>query len=147
MGFSPIITLLPENMARKGVIFVSGEAGPECTRCKLRRVCIENLKPGHVYRVVRARRMTHKCPIYGTVRVVEVEEAEFEVAVEPRLAMPGAIIKYRPIKCPFKLCPHYRSCSPEFIRGEIRVKILEVRGSLECPRGLRLRLVLVRAVD
>lgn len=142
-----IVTLLPGSMARRGAVFVSGEAGPECRTCKLRKVCIGNLKQGHVYRVVGVRKITHKCPVYGTVWVVEVEEAEFEVAVEPRLAMPGAIINYKPLECPVKLCPNHRLCSPSFMSKSVKLKILEVRGPLECPRGLRLRRVLVRAVD
>ncbi len=146
-GESTIITLLPPSLARRGVLFVNEGESPECRRCKLRKVCMENAKPGRVYRVSRVRKMSHDCPIYGKVHVVEAEEVEFEVAVEPRLAVVGAIITYRPYRCGSKLCPNRMVCSPDYIRKPIKVKILEDKGWIRCQQNVRLKRVLVKAVD
>ena len=146
-GQSTIITLLPSSLARKGELFVNEGESPECRKCRLRKVCVENARPGRVYRVSRVKKMTHDCPIYGKVHVVEAEEAEFEVAVEPRLVVVGAIITYKPYSCRFKLCPNRIVCSPGYIKGPIRVKILEDKGWIECQQNVRLRKVLVKTVD
>lgn len=127
-----IITLVGEKLARPGVEFIYYGPAEPCKTCKLAGVCVGNLEPGRRYKILRVRSMpSHSCPLHeGKVRVVEVVEPSMEVAIEPRMAILGSVIRLR-----------FESCSEEEKAGVFRpeglfegdqVKIIEITGEVEC---------------
>jgi uncharacterized protein (UPF0179 family) len=127
-----IITLVGEKLARPGVEFIYYGPAEPCKTCKLAGVCVGNLEPGRRYKILRVRSMpSHSCPLHeGKVRVVEVVEPSIEVAIEPRLAIAGSVIKL-----------HFADCSegekadlfrPEGLFEGDHVKIIEILDDVEC---------------
>jgi len=127
-----IITLVGEKLARPGFEFIYYGPAEPCKTCKLAGVCVGNLEPGRRYKILRVRSMpSHSCPLHeGKVRVVEVVEPSIEIAIEPRLAIAGSVIKV-----------HFADCSdkekeslfrPEGLFEGDHVKIIEVLDDVEC---------------
>ncbi|MCD6372626.1 MAG: UPF0179 family protein [Thermococcus sp.] len=127
-----IITLVGEKLARPGVEFIYYGPAEPCRTCKLAGVCVGNLEPGRRYKILRVRSMpSHSCPLHeGKVRVVEVVEPSIEVAVEPRMAILGSVIRLR-----FEQCSDPEKADlfrPEGLFEGDQVKIIEVLDDLEC---------------
>ncbi len=144
-----LVVLVPKAVAKEGVKFVAHDVLPSCKSCMLRDKCVERLKPGNAYKVLRVLgSIEHPCPIHGAVIACEVEEIGTEVVIEKRKAFDGAIIRYEPIKCPLRPCEHWQLCTGR--RGKLRrgtkVKIVEVLDDVMCPRGLSLVKVVVKPV-
>jgi len=127
-----IITLVGEKLARPGVEFIYYGPAEPCKTCKLAGVCVGNLEPGRRYKILRVRSMpSHSCPLHeGKVRVVEVVEPSIEVALEPRVAIAGSVVKL-----------HFQECGdkekrelfrPEGLFEGDHVKIIEITGEVEC---------------
>jgi len=127
-----IITLVGEKLARPGVEFIYYGPAEPCKTCKLAGVCVGNLEPGRRYKILRVRSMpSHSCPLHeGKVRVVEVVEPSIEVAIEPRLAIIGSVVrlKFEPCSDPEK-ADLFR---PEGLFEGDHVKIIEITGEIEC---------------
>ncbi|WP_457751562.1 UPF0179 family protein [Thermococcus sp.] len=127
-----IITLVGEKLARPGVEFIYYGPAEPCKTCKLAGVCVGNLEPGRRYKILRVRSMpSHSCPLHeGKVRVVEVVEPSVEVAVEPRMAILGSVIRLR-----FEPCSDPEKADlfrPEGLFEGDHVKIIEIIGEVEC---------------
>jgi len=137
-----IITLVGEKLAKPGMEFIYYGPAEPCKTCKLAGVCVGNLEPGRRYKILRVRSMpSHYCPLHeGKARVVEVVEPSIEVAVEPRLAIPGSVIRLR-----FEECNDEEKADifrPEGLFEGDSVKIIEVTGEVEC-NGKTYRIVKV----
>ncbi|OYT44000.1 hypothetical protein B6U84_04970 [Candidatus Bathyarchaeota archaeon ex4484_40] len=78
----PIITLIGPGQAKLGMRFLHKGGTPKCEGCQYRRVCIENLEPGRIYKIVGVREKTLFCEAYGMEMVV-VEVTESEVVQKP----------------------------------------------------------------
>ena len=127
-----IITLVGEKLARPGVEFIFYGPAEPCKTCKLAGVCVGNLEPGRRYKILRVRSMpSHSCPLHeGKVRVVEVVEPSIEVAVEPRMAIAGSVIRLK-----FEDCDERDKQDlfrPEGLFEGDQVKIIEITGEIEC---------------
>ncbi len=127
-----IITLVGEKLARPGVEFIYYGPAEPCKTCKLAGVCVGNLEPGRRYKILRVRSMpSHSCPLHeGKVRVVEVVEPSMEVAIEPRMAILGSVIRLR-----FEPCSEEEKAGvfrPEGLFEGDQVKIIEITGEVEC---------------
>jgi len=127
-----IITLVGEKLARPGVEFIFYGPAEPCKTCKLAGVCVGNLEPGRRYKILRVRSMpSHSCPLHeGKVRVVEVVEPSIEVAIEPRMAILGSVIRLR-----FEPCSEKEKGDlfrPEGLFEGDQVKIIEITGEVEC---------------
>ena len=127
-----IITLVGEKLARPGVEFIFYGPAEPCKTCKLAGVCVGNLEPGRRYKILRVRSMpSHSCPLHeGKVRVVEVVEPSIEVAVEPRIAIAGSVIRLK-----FEDCDERDKQDlfrPEGLFEGDQVKIIEITGEIEC---------------
>jgi len=132
-----IITLVAKNLAKVGFKFIHEGEAEECSKCPLRKVCIEKLSKKRIYEVVRVRRRRHQCPVHGEVVVVEVTYSSIDAVIERKYAIEGIIVKYNPIDCE-ENCIYRRLCQPEgLIKGD-KVKIEKLLGDIDCPRGLRL---------
>jgi len=132
------ITLISYLTAKKGYTFVFSGPAPECMNCRFRKVCIDKLKKGHVYKVVKVLGVKNRCPVNQYVVTVEVEEATIEAAVPTKLAIEGMIINYSKIKCDINKCVNYSVCNPRYLPGSGKVKIVKILGRLQCPKNISL---------
>ena len=139
-----IITLVPSQDAKEGYEFVHYGHAEECGDCRLFKVCIENLEAGRKYRIVSLRNYEHECKISGKVRVVEVEEADIRIAIDSRLAMPGAKIVVSKNSCEEIFCEYYTFCTPEGLENGDSCKIIDLLGKINCPKKKSLVLAKVR---
>lgn len=138
-----VITLLGESLAREGEIFVYTGYLKECKECKLKTVCF-NLDEGRRYRVVAVREKHHDCPVFeGGVRVVEVEPVALECAMDAKKVVEGMVITYSRKACNRLGCENYILCKVQGTRKGQRYRILKVLGDLDCPKGKRLKKVLL----
>ncbi|MCD6447453.1 MAG: UPF0179 family protein [Thermoplasmata archaeon] len=135
-----LITLIGKKLAQEGNEFVYLGITQQCKNCRLKTVC-SNLQEGRTYRITKIRDKTHQCKIHdGGVIVVEVEKLPAEVNVKEKEAEATAI-EYHRIKCNNVACKEYEACVPKIKEKEY--KIIEVKGNVECPRGFKLKKILV----
>ena len=135
MSRDRIVTLVTEALAERGVSFRI-KVHAACLTCRLRRICVDNLRPGFEYEVVEVRHMRHLCPLTRSKMVVVVVRPKpVKVALESRAAVEGLICSYTPIKCGERDCPHAEYCDSEALREGERVKVVRVIGRLDCPLG------------
>lgn len=142
-----IVTLVSSLVAREGYVFQFSGPAPECEGCPFRKVCVDKLKPGHVYRVVKVLGIKNKCRLTGSVTTVEVEESPVKAAVPSRLAVEGMVIRFSKVQCDRRDCLYYGICRQKLLPEAGKVKIVGVGKKIRCPRGLRLREADVLVVD
>jgi len=132
------ITLISKTSARIGYKFIHEGGTKECIKCPLKKVCIDNLRVGRIYEVIKIRGKEHSCLVHeDKVVIVEVREAAIEAAIENRIAIEGVIIRYRPIECD-KMCIYRTLCQPRGLEEGDRVKIKKIEENINCPMGLNL---------
>jgi uncharacterized protein (UPF0179 family) len=137
------VTLVGEKQAKVGTIFIFKGALLECRDCKYKQVCF-NLKEGKWYKVTAIRPARHECQIHeGGVRAVEVEAIPFEAGVRSRIAVEGSTVTLEDKGCERIGCAHYRICHPHGKRFGEKYKIIKMKGTLDCPDGERISLVIL----
>lgn len=142
-----MITLVSHITAKEGFKFVFTGPLTECLSCRLKPVCVDKLKLGQVYEVVKVYNIVNKCPINDYVVTVDVKEAEFEVALNRRMAIEGIVVTYSKLTCDKVWCSNYKRCVSNLIVRPVKVKVIKVAGNVQCPRGLGLSNALVKIVD
>ena len=136
------ITVVGAYQAREGFRFLFEGAPKLCEDCEFFRACLGGLELGRIYRVTSIRRKNLPCKLHGDgAKVVEVEESSVEASLEPRLAVEGALVSYRPMECEKSDCEKKALCRPLGLRVGDKCKILWTGEKLNCPIGLELRLV------
>lgn len=131
-----LVTLVGKKQARKGFKFVFSAPSAQCENCEYGRVCVEKLKPGRVYQVVRLRENVFPCPLHeGGVRVVEVVEAEVSAAIPSKLAVEGATIVFKSPECETALCENATLCYPVGLKNGDKCIIVKVEEKLSCIEG------------
>jgi len=145
MSLRRIITMIGVKQATVGLTFIYHGPCPACEGCEYRKVCVENLEPGRVYRIVGLRERVFPCRVHeGGVRVVEVVEADVEAALPSKVAIEGATITFQPRECGQVDCEHYNLCFPVgLFRGD-HCAILKVGERIRCREGLSLTRVVLR---
>ena len=138
-------TLISKHVAKVGYRFLFSGPMEECSNCRFRHACVGNLASGVVYEVVRLYDIVNRCPVVGEVVTVDVKPAEVDVAVDPRAAIEGAIVTYRHQGCGAP-CPNSELCRSPWIGDGGRVKVISVRGRVECRVGKTLFRVTVLTV-
>ena len=133
-----IITLVSYIVAREGYMFQFRGGSPECANCRFRKVCIDKLKVGHVYRVVRVLNIKNKCPLNEYVVTVEVEEAAVNACILKKYAIESMIVPYSKIECDRRDCEYYKLCRPDLLPDRAKVKVVKVFERIKCPKGLPL---------
>ncbi|MHC1605445.1 MAG: UPF0179 family protein [Candidatus Methanofastidiosia archaeon] len=132
-----MLTLIGENMAKKGMKFVFEKADDICNTCKLRFTCTLNLEKGRVYEIVDVKKIKHFCPKEDNYLVlVEIVEPLLEVAIESRKAIEGMIVEYI-IPCNKRRCKNWGICVPIGLDSGNKIIVKKVRGAMECPLGSR----------
>ena len=111
---------------------------PECSNCRFRKVCIDKLKVGHVYRVTRVLNIKNKCPLNEYVVTVEVEEAPVDACILKRYAIESMIVPYSKIECDRRNCKYYKFCRPDLLPDKAKVKVMKVISGVKCPKGIPL---------
>ena len=139
-----IVTLIGENLAKKGMEFVYVGPLTECRDCKLRNACF-NLEPGRMYKITKVRDTKHECKIHegGKVRAVEVEKVPVEAAIPAKMAVEGTMIRFEPEKCMNLGCENYALCNPLGLKEGSKYRIKKIKGDVKCPEGNTLKLVLL----
>jgi uncharacterized protein (UPF0179 family) len=138
------VTLVGEKHAKKGNKFVYRGPLSECRECKVKTVCF-NLEEGRQYEIKEVRQMHHQCKIHESgVRAVEYEKLPIEYAI----TSDGAIDKARitiegPELCPNRGCEHYRFCFPLGIKTGSQYEINEVKSTINCSEGKKLKIVML----
>jgi uncharacterized protein (UPF0179 family) len=138
------VTLVGEKHAKKDRIFIYRGPLSNCRECKVKTVCF-NLEEGRRYIIKEVRQMHHPCKIHeGGVRAVEYEI----LPIEHALNADGAIEKARitveaPEECQNRGCEHYKLCFPNGLKAGSQYEIREVRDTVTCSEGKKLKEVLL----
>lgn len=141
----PKITMVGLKQAKRGFLFLHEGPLKECEGCALFKVCMMNLEPKRVYKVVEVRGKVFPCEFHEEgVRVVEVVEPDLRVAIESRYVFPQGIITYKPQECKETACVNYTKCIPHGLKEGDKGKILGVIGQVQCPLERPLVLVTFR---
>lgn len=138
-----ILTAIGINQAEKGFEFVYVGPDDKCKDCKIKNICIQ-LKKGRRYRVIDIREKVHNCKVHeGGVKIVEVERANTESAVDKRIAIEGSTVTVALPKCYNMGCENRILCFPVSDTTSEKQHILKVKEELECPIGLsRVKVIL-----
>ncbi|MGC8974817.1 MAG: UPF0179 family protein [Thermoprotei archaeon] len=128
----PVITLINHIVAREGFKFIHGQPSEECFKCRLRPVCVDKLKPNHLYEVVKTTNIKNPCKLYGYVTTVEVEERPILLVIPKRLALEGLKFTYKPIECNEVKCPYRIFCNAGHIRNNVPIKVARIKEKVEC---------------
>ena len=138
-----IVTLIGENLAKKGMEFTYIGPLTECRDCKVRNACF-NLEVGRTYKITKVRDTTHDCKRHegGKVRAIEVEKIPVEVAIPSKMAVEGSVIKFEPEKCLNMGCANYELCNPRGLKEGSKYRIIKIKGDVKCPDGKSLKSVL-----
>lgn len=138
-----LVTVVGESQCRKGFEFVFGGPLADCRDCKVKNVCF-HLEQNRRYRVTEVRDVHHECKIHeGGVRVVEVEKVPTRAALPSRVAVDGSMLTFEESGCNKVGCEHYRLCKPFGATEGMRFRVTAVEGEVECPKGERLKVVLL----
>jgi len=141
----PIVTLIGTGQAEIGKVFIHKWPSSKCESCKYSSVCIRNLEPDRVYKVIKVRDKTLPCDLCEMeMRVVEVVDAEIPAAVPSKQAIERATITARLPNCKEQDCENYKLCFPIGLKDGVRCEILDVTESLRCLQELPLKKVLLR---
>ncbi len=126
-----IITLVSYVVAKEGHTFVASQPSEECINCRFKSVCVDKLKPNHVYKVVKVMNIKNSCKVNERVVTVEVEEIPVEVVIPKKYAVEGLRFKYKKISCD-KRCDLRNLCSTRLIADGAVVKVVEVGKRVDC---------------
>lgn len=139
-----VFTLIGKLLAKEGLEFIYFASDlEECYGCDLRDACL-NLEDNWRYKIVKVRKVEHSCSLHeGGVKGVDVEPLPIEIAVEGMgKEMEGSTLKCE-LNCDLRDCENFLYCS---LANGAEVKILKNLGAIVCPRGKRLRRVIVERV-
>mgnify|MGYP001772595945 CR=1 FL=1 len=140
-----IITLINHLVAREGFKFIHGGPSEECLNCRLRPVCIDKLKPNHLYEIVKVTDIKNSCRLHGYVTTVEVEERPIMLVVPKKLAIEGLKFTHKLIECNEFKCPYRTFCNIKYVKNNIPIKVVRVKERVNC-RISRESMVLVEAL-
>lgn len=136
------VTLIGENLAKKGLEFIFLGPLTKCRDCKLRNACF-NLEANRMYRIKDVRDTVHECGIHeGKVRAVEVEKIPIEAVIPSKMAVEGTTVRYSPEPCLNLGCKYYTLCNPIGLKEGSKYRIVEIKGEVKCPEGKELTSVL-----
>ena len=143
MADKPILTIIGENMAKKGLRFIYLGPAPECKDCKVKGICLA-LDAGRMYEIKKVRDKTHECRIHeGAGKVVEVVKVPVEAILPSRIAMEGSTIKYSSEECPDLTCPYYEKCHSLALKDGVKYRVSKIKKDIKCPNGKSMKLVLL----
>jgi uncharacterized protein (UPF0179 family) len=132
------VTLVGKNMAVVGAEFIYNGPSNECRECKVRTVCF-NLTTGRRYTIKAIREMTHPCSVHeDQVVAVEFEQMPFEISIDPKQVIEGAVVTVTGRDCQNTPCPNFRLCAQDTVANNSKVMIKKVGTEMACPIGRKL---------
>jgi uncharacterized protein len=127
------VTIIGEQLAKKGTEFVY--LGPliECRNCKVKTVCF-NLRPYHAYKIINIRDKKHACNVHdGPGVVVEVEELPIRTTIDKKLSK-GSIAQLEPHRCDHVFCEYYDICTTQAIQKGRKYRIEDIFKDVNCAK-------------
>ncbi|MEM1622893.1 MAG: UPF0179 family protein [Sulfolobales archaeon] len=124
-------TLVSRYVAKEGYKFLFSGPMTECLSCRFKYACVDNLREGVAYEVVKVYRVINKCPVLGEVVTVDVKPAEVDVALDPKAAIEGAVVTYTHQNCGAP-CRYGELCRNPLVRSKTKVKVVSVGGRITC---------------
>ncbi|MFP4001785.1 MAG: UPF0179 family protein [Candidatus Natronoplasma sp.] len=135
------VTLIGENLAKKGIKFRFGGCLSKCQDCELKNSCC-GLEKNRWYEVTGVRDKKHQCKVHhGDVKVVEVEQVPIETTANERSVIEGSVITLEDKKCNETECKYYKLCYPPGIEFGEKYNIEKVEKKIDCKKGKDLKLV------
>jgi uncharacterized protein (UPF0179 family) len=142
------ITLVGSRQAKEGFVFLHEGTLTECKECDYFKVCMMNLEPKRVYKIIEVREKLFPCNFHEDgARVVKVVETGQKVVIDRKYVFPQGIITYKPQECTENTCEHYLQCLPLGLEDGNKGKIIEVIGQIQCPHERSLVLVTLRRLS
>jgi len=142
-----MITLIGNDLAKKGLKFMYYGAASQCEKCRFKVTCIDSLEEGRMYRIRDVKNTEHPCMIHngGKVKVVDVEKSITKAMIDSKRAFEGSNIVFVPPDCDEE-CSMRGLCFPEGLYHEDKCKIIKKLGNPKekCPKGLNLNVVLLK---
>lgn len=125
--------------ARPGYTFLFNGSADSCRQCDYCLPCTGSLENERVYTVKRVMNKELPCILQaGKGKVVEVEEPTKEVFIDPRSAIPGAIITLSLVRCQRSDCKNWERCLPLGLVNGDRCRVLRIGDEVTCLVGSRL---------
>ncbi len=135
-GRNKIITLVPESWAKPGFTFVFRGSADICEKCRLKKVCIDNLNRFVAYRVVGVRDISHFCELSKqNYRVVEVEVAPVKLVLPAKQAVEGVKVVYSKPQCREYSCPYIHYCVYSYVPDGAKIRVVKVLNHIKCRYG------------
>ncbi|MCX8184146.1 MAG: UPF0179 family protein [Sulfolobales archaeon] len=138
-------TLVSKYVAREGYRFLFSGPLAECSNCRFKSACINNLESGVAYEIVKIYGIVNKCPALGEVVTVDVKPAEVEVALDSRAAIENVVTTYTYRNCGVP-CRFSELCRNALIVDGSRVRVISIRGGIKCEIGRNLTRAVVVTV-
>ena len=136
-----MITLIGNDLAKKGQEFVFLGSAPECEDCRFKSSCIGNLELNRKYVVTDVRDNEQKCPIHaeGIVVPVEVDRAKIDVLTTSKNIFEGSTFTYNAPDCDEK-CDFHDLCFPDGLAENDKCIVLGNYGKHKekCKKGYNL---------
>jgi len=136
-----LITLIGENLAKKGLKFLHYGEATECEKCRFKSTCIDSLEIGRMYVIKNVKDTEHNCPIHegNKVKVVEVEKAFINTLVDTKSAFEGSMIVFNVPDCEEE-CLMRDLCFSDGLKNGDKCKIIKNKGKPKnkCIKGLDL---------
>lgn len=141
-----MLSLAPDLHARVGHRFTAvGGPFEECEGCPVQKMCF-SVEAGRHYEVQALRDVVHPCNLHeGGMRVVEVDEAPFESALETK-RLRGTAASFVPVDCGNPECANWNLCHPVGPQRDVRYGIEAIGDDVDCPMDYKLKRVRLRRV-
>ncbi len=137
------VTLIGEKLAKEGLEFVFGGCLSRCQGCEIKISCC-GLEKNRWYRIVGVRENVHDCKVHSDkVKVVEVETIPLRTSLQGTSLIEGSRVTLGEKKCDVLDCENHRLCFPTGIEFGGKYHIEKVSGSVDCPKGYKLKEVLL----
>jgi len=125
-----------DNEAKNGYTFFYEGIAKDCEECTYLKVCHGNLKAKNLYKVTGVRDKLFDCSVFGRkARLVEVQLAEIEAAVDPKYTIESALVNFEPQTCGDLLCKMFDVCVPDDIEIGQKYKVVKVHSSFACQKN------------
>ncbi|MFW9851360.1 MAG: UPF0179 family protein [Candidatus Thorarchaeota archaeon] len=136
--------MLEKSIAKIGYTFTHMGGTEVCSKCSLRKVCVEALEKNVSYEVQKIGTKEHRCLVDDQIMILcEVEETNSIITVENQKYLENIIINRKPLNCNEIFCENYEHCINPSFHEQSKVKILKILNKVNCP--LDYNLVLVEA--
>ncbi|RLG45667.1 MAG: hypothetical protein DRN81_01025 [Thermoproteota archaeon] len=141
-------TLVSAELTKVGEKFIHAGMANVCKKCRLKKVCMGNLKIGRIYKIVKIYDKIFPCEIYGSVKLAEVEPAPLLIAYPSSKVISNALMTYSQIPCDISDCEYFGYCGK--VRGlkeGDKFKIVKVAiEKIRCRKGYDLKLLEVQPI-